>query len=173
MERGGTTRPAVRGPGRPRPVTVPLPALPRPRAPLTTAFTAAFPAVALPAVLVTAALVTLLAAGCDPPGSGGARVPSPPPPSSSSPSATAPEDLCARLVTHWAREVLDGTAYGDYQSMGLSNGQYGILRDAVAAARPVREQRGAPAAHEVIVRHVREACAERHRTGRPDEGAWR
>ncbi|GAB2774324.1 hypothetical protein GCM10027073_03820 [Streptomyces chlorus] len=81
--------------------------------------------------------------------------------------------MCARIVAHWAREVLDGTAYGDYQSMGLSNGQYDILRDAVHAARPVRERQGTAAAHNVIVRHVRGACAERHRTGGPDEGAWR
>ncbi|SDC26120.1 hypothetical protein [Streptomyces prasinopilosus] len=170
MERGGTTRPAVRGPGRPRPAAAPLPhppALPRPRAPLT----AALPAAALPAALVTV-LVAVLAGGCGPSGSAAPRVPSSPPPSSS-PSATAPEDVCARIVTHWARAVLDGTAYGDYQSMGLSNGQYDILRDAVAAARPVRERRGVPAAHAVIARHVREACAERHRTGRPGEGAWR
>lgn len=81
--------------------------------------------------------------------------------------------MCARIVAHWAREVLDGTAYGDYQSMGLSNGQYDILRDAVDAAHLVRERRGTAAAHDVIDRHVREACAERHHAGGPDEGAWR
>ncbi|MCE0444531.1 hypothetical protein LT493_01245 [Streptomyces tricolor] len=37
-------------------------------------------------------------------------------------------DLCARLVSSWSRAVLDGDTYGDYQSMGLSHGQYEILR---------------------------------------------
>ncbi|MEF9903154.1 hypothetical protein [Streptomyces sp. P9-A2] len=81
--------------------------------------------------------------------------------------------MCARIVAHWACEVLDGSAYGGYRSTGLSNGRYGILRDAVDAARPVREHQGASAARDVISRHVREACAERHRTGGPDEDARR
>ncbi|WAX82055.1 hypothetical protein HUV60_025855 [Streptomyces sp. KMM 9044] len=116
-------------------------------------------------------MTVLLATGCVPSERTGTPAPSLPP---TSPSATAPEDVCVRIVTHWAREVLDGTSYGDYQSMGLSNGQYDILRDAVDAARPVRERQGTPAAHGVIGRHVRGACAERYRTGGPaDEGAWR
>ncbi|MFI8303383.1 hypothetical protein ACIF80_08030 [Streptomyces sp. NPDC085927] len=168
MERGGATRPAVRGPGRPLLTTVPLPAPPALPALLPSVFTRAFPA-----SLLAALATVLLTAGCGPSGRTGTPAPSLPPPPSPSPSATASEDVCARIVTHWAREVLDGTAYGDYQSMGLSNGQYDILRDAVAAARPVREHRGAAAAHDVIGRHVREACAERHRAGGPDEGAWR
>lgn len=168
MERGGATRPAVRGPGRPLLATVPLPTPPALPALLPTVFTRAFPA-SLPAVLVT----VLMAAGCGPSGRAGAPAPSLPPSPAPSPSATAPKDVCARIVAHWAREVLDGTAYGDYQSMGLSNGQYDILRDAVTAARPVRERQGTAAAHDVIVRHVGEACAARHRAGGPDEGAWR
>lgn len=77
-----------------------------------------------------------------------------------------------KLVTHWSREVLAGTAYGDYQSMGLSNGQYEILREAVAAARPVEMRQGTRAAHEVIDRQVRADCAERYRGGGPSEGPW-
>lgn len=127
-----------------------------------------------PASLLAALATVLLAAGCGPSGRPGAPAPSLPPPAPApSPAATAPKDVCARVVAHRAREVLDGTAYGDYQSMGLSNGQYDILRDAVAAARPVRERQGTAAAHDVIDRHVGEACAARHRTGGPDEGAWR
>ncbi|GAB3174378.1 hypothetical protein [Streptomyces incanus] len=79
--------------------------------------------------------------------------------------------MYARIVAHRAREVLDGTAYGDRRSAGLPNGRYDILRDAVDAARPVRGRQGTSAAHDVIGRHVREACAERHRTGGPDAGA--
>ncbi|MFE9921460.1 hypothetical protein ACFYQA_07725 [Streptomyces sp. NPDC005774] len=171
MERGGPARPAARGPGRPPLTPAPLPALPAPPALpalLPAVFTTAFPA-----ALLAALAAVLLTAGCGPSGHTGSPASSLPPPPPPPPSATAPQDVCARIVAHWAREVLDGSAYGDYQSMGLSNGQYEILRDAVAAARPVRERQGAAAAHDVIARHVREACAERHRTGGPDEGAWR
>ncbi|MFD3732340.1 hypothetical protein [Streptomyces sp. NPDC058632] len=164
MERGGATRPAARGAGRPLRTTVPLPSPPSLSGPLPPVLTTA-----LPAVLVA----VLLTAGCGPSARTGTPAPSPPASPSPSPPATAPEDVCVRIVAHWAREVLDGTTYGDYQSMGLSNGQYDILRDAVDAARPVRERRGAAAAHDVIARHVRKACAERYRTGGPDEGAWR
>ncbi|MEU2976911.1 hypothetical protein ABZ678_07810 [Streptomyces hirsutus] len=164
MERGGATRPAARGPGRPLLATVPLPRPPALPALLPTVFTRAFPAF-LPVALAT----VLLAAGCGPSGRTGAPAPSLPPHSPApSPSATAPKDVCARVVAHWARDV-----HGDYRSMGLSNGQYAILRDAVDAARPVRERQGTAAAHDVIGRHVDEACAARHRTGGPGEGAWR
>ncbi|MEU3944897.1 hypothetical protein [Streptomyces sp. NPDC029526] len=77
-----------------------------------------------------------------------------------------------RLVAHWSRKVLDGTAYGDYQSMGLSNGQYDILRAAVAAAGPVKRRQGRSAAHRLIDRRVREACADRHRGDGPAERPW-
>ncbi|NEA51917.1 hypothetical protein G3I35_38030, partial [Streptomyces sp. SID10815] len=73
------------------------------------------------------------------------RSPSPP-----SPRVTSPARLCADVVAHWARETLDDGVYGDYQSMGLSNGQYEILRRIVAAARPVRQRQGDRAADELI-----------------------
>ncbi|WP_406728075.1 hypothetical protein WJ438_30485 [Streptomyces sp. GD-15H] len=128
------------------------------------------PAVRALGPLLTAVplLTVVLATGCGPSGAGHTGTPPPP-----SPSATSAEDVCVRLVAHWAHEVLNGTAYGDYQSMGLSNGQYDILREAVDVARPVREHQGAQTAHEMIDRQVREACAERHRAGGPAEGPWR
>ncbi|MFE9770139.1 hypothetical protein ACFYOV_00355 [Streptomyces sp. NPDC005931] len=129
--------------------------------------------------LAAALLAGALAMGCGASGSGGtsgsaaatatARTGTATP----SPRATSAEEVCVALVTHWSRKVLDGTTYGDYQSMGLSNGQYDILRAAVEQARPVRERQGTAAAHEVIDRQVREACAERHRGGRPSQGPWR
>ncbi|MFD0314316.1 hypothetical protein [Streptomyces flavalbus] len=94
--------------------------------------------------------------------SGAARAPSP----------TPPEDLCARLVTHWAREVLDTGTYGDYQSMGLSNGQYEILREVVDAARAERGRHGGAAADELIRRRAREGCVDWYRTGGPSGGPW-
>ncbi|MES9522132.1 hypothetical protein [Streptomyces capoamus] len=81
-------------------------------------------------------------------------------------------DLCTRLVVHWSREVLDGDSYGDYQSMGLSNGQYEILRDVVDAARPLRHRQGRPAADELITRQARAGCTERYRHGTPSSGPW-
>lgn len=125
------------------------------------------------AVLAAVLLAGLPVTGCGSPGAdkdtGAPSVSAAAP----SPRATSAEDVCVRLVTHWSREVLGGTAYGDYQSMGLSNGQYEILRAAVAAARPVRERQGTEAAHRLMDRRVRAACAERHRGGGPGEGAWR
>lgn len=90
-----------------------------------------------------------------------------------SPSAVSDADLCARIVAHWAREVLGSGTYGDYQSMGLSNGQYEILRDVVDAARALKHRQGATAADRLIDRRARFACAERYRRGTPSGGPWR
>ncbi|KAA0931686.1 hypothetical protein [Streptomyces apricus] len=127
-------------------------------------------------VLVTGVLVGLLAA-CGgsgaPGGTTGASWPdSGPPASSPAAAATPPEDLCARLVAHWARRALDDGTYGDYQSMGLSNGQYEILTDVVDAARTERERKGAGAAERLIDRTARARCEERYRDGNPSEGPW-
>ncbi|MER5910301.1 hypothetical protein ABT124_07290 [Streptomyces sp. NPDC001982] len=95
-------------------------------------------------------------------------------PTHGSPSAPANSDaeLCTRIVTHWARQVLDSSTYGDYQSMGLSNGQYAILREVVDAARAVKRHQGAAAADELIDRRTRAACADRYRHGAPSGGPW-
>jgi hypothetical protein len=92
---------------------------------------------------------------------------------SPSPSTTPPEDLCTRIVAHWSREILDSGTYGDYQSMGLSNGQYEILRGVVDAARAEKKRQGAEAADELIDREARAGCVDRYRSGTPSEGAWR
>ncbi|MFD5270960.1 hypothetical protein [Streptomyces sp. NPDC058335] len=102
---------------------------------------------------------------CAGPGAAGAR-------STPSPTATPPEVLCARIVAHWSREVLDGGTYGDYQSMGLSNGQFDILRSVVDAARAAKKREGARAAVELIDRQSREGCAARYRSGGPSSGPW-
>ncbi|WP_336112156.1 hypothetical protein [Streptomyces sp. PTD9-10] len=90
---------------------------------------------------------------------------------SASPASDA--ELCARIVAHWSRKVLDSGTYGDYQSMGLSNGQYEILRDVVDAARAAGRSQGAAAADELIDRQARRSCAERYRHGTPGGGPWR
>lgn len=122
----------------------------------------------LSACVAAAALVT----GCDG-GTTASAPPSSPSPRSPSPSAaTTPEELCTRLVGHWAREVLDSDTYGDYQSMGLSNGQYEILRRVVDSARAEKKHRGADAADESIDREAREGCVAWYRSGGPGEGPW-
>ena len=91
---------------------------------------------------------------------------------SAAPSATPPEALCTRVVSYWSRKVLDSDTYGDYQTMGLSNGQYDILRDVVDAARALKKRQGAEAADELIGRRAREGCRSWYRTGGPSNGPW-
>ncbi|MGW3015484.1 hypothetical protein [Streptomyces longwoodensis] len=131
----------------------------------------------LGAALLAGALAGVLATGCgapaNPAGTGAdgadrAHTTAPAPASSSAP----PEDLCTRVVAHWSREVLDGTTYGDYQSMGLSNGQYEILRDVVDEARAEKGRAGAAAADALIDRRAREGCVAWYRSGGPGEGPW-
>lgn len=78
-----------------------------------------------------------------------------------------------RLLAHWSREVLEGPAYGDHQSTGLSNGQDDILREAVDAARPVRKRQVPQVEQAVIDRQACEACTGRYRTGTPGPDPWR
>ncbi|MGW4437508.1 hypothetical protein ACWELO_17375 [Streptomyces sp. NPDC004596] len=91
----------------------------------------------------------------------------------SAPSPSSDAELCAESVARWSRKVLDSGTYGDYQSMGLSNGQYEILRAVVDAARAAERRQGADAADELIARRARAACADRYRHGVPSGGPWR
>ncbi|CAL9593207.1 hypothetical protein SUDANB126_05279 [Streptomyces sp. enrichment culture] len=127
--------------------------------------------------LVAVLLAGPAATGCGAAGSGHAgRTPSagadggrttPP-----SPRVTSDEDLCTKLVGHWSREVLNGRTYGDYQSMGLSGGQYDVLREVVDSARAAQRQ-GAADVGRLIDREAREGCVEWYRAGGPDKGPWR
>lgn len=93
-------------------------------------------------------------------------------PADTPPEETPPEDLCAQLVSYWSREALDQDSYGDYQSMGLSNGQYEILMKVVDAARAEEKRKGEEAAEQLIDRRARELCAESYRDGDPSGGPW-
>ncbi|MFG3245914.1 hypothetical protein [Streptomyces sp. NPDC048187] len=106
-----------------------------------------------------------------------ASPPSPAPTAASAPSGPrrplSGADLCVSAVEYWAREMLAGAEpYGDYQSMGLSNRQYDVLREVVDAARATRRDRGTEAAEELIGRRTRTACAEGYRDGGPSRGPW-
>ncbi|WP_369168597.1 hypothetical protein AB5J49_12105 [Streptomyces sp. R28] len=91
---------------------------------------------------------------------------------SPSPSATAPARLCTQIIAYWSRRTLTDDTYGDYQSMGLSDGQYEILREVVDAARAERRRADAQAAERLIDRRARELCEERYRKGEPTGGPW-
>ncbi|MGW6057503.1 hypothetical protein [Streptomyces sp. NPDC055189] len=93
---------------------------------------------------------------------------------SPSPATTPPEDLCTTLITKWGRQIYDAgkETYGDYQSMGLSNGQYMILRDTLDLARAERERHGADAGRKLLTREARERCEKRYRHGEPSGGPW-
>ncbi|MET9481279.1 hypothetical protein [Streptomyces sp. NPDC006638] len=108
-------------------------------------------------------------------GRGGADArPTAPAASRPAPRTTAPEDLCARLVTHWARVVLDGGAQADldYQAMGLSGGQNDILRGVVDAARAAEKAHGPAAAGRLVAARAERRCADRYRDGGPTGGPW-
>ncbi|MFF1282072.1 hypothetical protein ACFVY4_15105 [Streptomyces sp. NPDC058299] len=105
-----------------------------------------------------------------PPGDTGPASASAPAPAS--PSAASDTDLCTRIVAYWSRRALGDDTYGDYQSMGLSHGQYQILRDVVDAARVTLQRQGPAAADELIDRRTRRACIERYRHGPPSGGPW-
>ncbi|MFE8965426.1 hypothetical protein ACFYMR_01175 [Streptomyces albogriseolus] len=122
-----------------------------------------------PLLAVLTAVLTV--AGCAADGSRAARAPSPSA-DSPSPQVTSDVDLCTSIVSHWSREVLDGRGYGDYQSMGMSGGQYDILREVVDAARAARRQ-GERDIGALMERQAREGCAAWYRCGGPGEGPWR
>uniref|UniRef100_UPI0034DDE90C hypothetical protein n=1 Tax=Streptomyces flavofungini TaxID=68200 RepID=UPI0034DDE90C len=87
---------------------------------------------------------------------------------------TSPAELCTAIITKWARQLYEARdpTYGDYQSMGLSNGQYMILRDILDAARAERAHGSDAAGRALITRRTRERCAERYRDGGPSGGPW-
>ncbi|MFI9471776.1 hypothetical protein ACIHBQ_30475 [Streptomyces sp. NPDC052492] len=128
----------------------------------------------VPVLAALAAGLTVAVAGCGAAGPGEAHgTPSATPgPASPSPRVTSDVDLCVSIVGHWSREVLDGRGYGDYQSMGMSGGQYEILREVVDAARAARRQ-GTDDADALIDRQARQGCEAWYRGGGPGERPWR
>ncbi|MEV5980250.1 hypothetical protein [Streptomyces sp. NPDC052114] len=122
--------------------------------------------------LALALPLTLATAGCGDSGTPDADGTTTPP--TASPGTTAPADLCATVIAKWARKIYDSgdSGYGDYQSMGLSNGQYMILRDILDAARAERKRTSTDDGRQLIDRQARKRCAERYRDGGPSGGPW-
>ncbi|MFH8975609.1 hypothetical protein [Streptomyces sp. NPDC017890] len=127
--------------------------------------------VALALALTAAALATACVnSGTDKAGSGAATEA---PASATGRRTPPPAELCVSAVGYWAHEMLHGgEPYGDYQSMGLSNRQYDILREVMDAARATKRDQGARAAEELTGRRVRAACVEQYRDGGPSDGPW-
>ncbi|GLF98551.1 hypothetical protein [Streptomyces yaizuensis] len=97
---------------------------------------------------------------------GTGSAPAPPDERPSTPlSATADAvGLCVRLVGHWAADALRGGRWSglDWEQKGLSNGQYALHEEIVAAARTEERRRGRTAALELIARRTREGCTARN-----------
>ncbi|WP_078851308.1 hypothetical protein [Streptomyces sp. NRRL S-237] len=108
---------------------------------------------------------TLLAAlaltGCSssaPPPAAGSTSPSADP---ATPAPPSPAQVCTNLVSYWAKETLLGTKWSglDWEQKGLSNAQYAIHEDAVAAGRAEERTAGREKALELIDRFVAQRCA--------------
>ncbi|WP_229875144.1 hypothetical protein [Streptomyces nojiriensis] len=100
----------------------------------------------------------------------------PPAAASASPSTTPPSpvQVCTSLVSYWAKETLMGTKWSglDWEQKGLSNDQYAIHEDAVAAGRAEERTTGRDKALELIDRFVAQRCADEGGAMRSSEN-WR
>ncbi|MFG2994700.1 hypothetical protein ACGFZK_36290 [Streptomyces sp. NPDC048257] len=110
-------------------------------------------------------LAALALAGCSssaPPSAAGSGTPSTGPSAASSSAPPSPVQVCTDLVSYWAKETLLGTKWSglDWEQKGLSNGQYAIHEDAVAAGRTEERTAGRDKALELIDRFVAQRCAE-------------
>ncbi|WP_251057399.1 hypothetical protein [Streptomyces sp. ISL-94] len=83
---------------------------------------------------------------------------------SPAPSPSSPAQICTSLVSYWAKETLMGTKWSglDWEQKGLSNEQYAIHEDAVAAGRAEERTSGRDKALELIDRFVAQRCAEQN-----------
>ncbi|KIX78395.1 hypothetical protein ACN6AT_26775 [Streptomyces sp. JL4002] len=103
-------------------------------------------------------LAALALAGCStsapPPAADSAGTPSPVP--------STPVQICTSLVSYWARETLLGTPWSglDWEQKGLSNAQYAIHEEVVAAARGEDLTAGREKALELIDRLTAQRCTE-------------
>lgn len=86
----------------------------------------------------------------------------------------SPVQVCTSLVSYWAKETLMGTKWSglDWEQKGLSNDQYAIHEDAVAAGRAEERTAGQAKALELIDRFVAQRCADEDGATRSSEN-WR
>ncbi len=110
-------------------------------------------------------LAALALSGCRssaPPSAAGSEAPSTSPSGEPSAAPSTPVQVCTSLVSYWAKETLLGTKWSglDWEQKGLSNGQYTIHEDAVAAGRAEERTAGRAKALELIDRFVAQRCTE-------------
>ncbi|SED61031.1 hypothetical protein [Streptomyces sp. TLI_105] len=120
---------------------------------------------ALAAALAGCALA--LSAGCG-------RAPDPRPAPSPAPRTSTPADVCANLVSYWVKEALRGSTWAglDWEQKGLSNEQYEIHDEVLAAARAEERRAGRKAAEALADRESRRRCeAAKGATGSSEN--WR
>lgn len=108
-----------------------------------------------------------LSAGC-----GRAQDPHPAP--TPAPRTSTPADVCANLVSYWVKEALKGSKWAgiDWEQKGLSNEQYEIHDEVLAAARAEERRAGRKAAEALADRESRRRCeAAKGATGSSEN--WR
>ncbi|MGW7319702.1 hypothetical protein [Streptomyces sp. NPDC054854] len=108
-----------------------------------------------------ALLAALTLCGCT-----GSTSPAAPPSTTATTPGTdpsTPAQVCTSLVSYWAKETLKGSKWSglDWEQKGLSNQQYDIHEEAVAAGRSEERTAGQNKALELIDRLVAQRCAER------------
>ncbi|MER7124381.1 hypothetical protein ACFQL8_30315 [Streptomyces goshikiensis] len=105
---------------------------------------------------LAALLVALALSGCS---ASAPAAPHPTPTPASGPSS--PAQVCTSLVSYWAKETLKGTYWSglDWEQKGLSNQQYEIHEEAVAAGRTEERTAGRDKALELIDQLVARRCA--------------
>ncbi|MGW6455683.1 hypothetical protein ACWF94_07085 [Streptomyces sp. NPDC055078] len=103
-------------------------------------------------------LVAFAAAGCTAHPPAGRPAASTPVPRKSTPA-----DLCTSLVGYWAKEALKGSTWAglDWEQKGLSNEQFALHEEIVAAARAEERRRGRNAAFALIDTRTRHMCTVR------------
>ncbi|MBB4980111.1 MULTISPECIES: hypothetical protein [Streptomyces] len=106
---------------------------------------------ALAAALAGCALA--LSAGCG-------HAPAPHPAPTPAPRTSTPVDVCANLVSYWVKEALKGSKWAglDWEQKGLSNEQYEIHDEVLAAARAEERRAGRKAAEALADRESRRRC---------------
>ncbi|KUJ54393.1 hypothetical protein ACZ90_65345 [Streptomyces albus subsp. albus] len=72
-------------------------------------------------------------------------------------------EVCTELVTYWALEALKGSRRAglDWEQKGMSNEQFALHDEVLAAARAEERRHGRAAAKDLIRRQVAEKCAAR------------
>ncbi|WP_406860305.1 hypothetical protein ABZO31_07555 [Streptomyces sp. HUAS MG47] len=116
------------------------------------------------ALTTTAVLGTLTACSA----AGGDAAPTP------TAQATTPAELCTNLVAYWVKEALNGSKWAglDWEQKGLSNEQFALHDEVLAAARAKERTAGRAAALALADEESRRRCAATNgATGSSDN--WR